>query len=362
MDWKNLLVKPDIDVKTALKKMDQGGLKIVFVTDKNNVLLGVMTDGDIRRHILNNCNLSDKIDGIYNKNAIYFSEDFSICEAKELMSKNKIEVIPIVDKNKNITDVVVWTDLIEKEDRCTFLGKIDLPVVIMAGGRGSRLDPFTKILPKPLIPIDELPIIEVIINKFYDQGVKNFYVTLNYKGEMIKIYFDGILKDYNVNYIWENEYLGTAGSLQLLPDDFADTFIVSNCDIVVDLAYKDLIDFHEKNNNLITVVGSIQHYKIPYGIIKFEKAGKIKKIQEKPELDFTVNTGVYVLSKNVLNFIPKDKSIDMTELIQLVLDSEKPVGVYPISQKSYSDIGEWKEFKQTLEKLNLNNHSLTGVR
>ncbi|MBN1405551.1 MAG: nucleotidyl transferase, partial [Candidatus Omnitrophica bacterium] len=176
-----------------------------------------------------------------------------------------------------------------------------------------------------------------------------FYVTLNHKGEMVKVYFESTAKPYAINYIKENEYLGTAGSLKLLPNRIEDTFIVSNCDIIVNADYEDLLEFHRKNKNLLTVVGSIQHYKIPYGILHFEKHGRIKSIQEKPEFDFTVNTGVYVLSKEAVNFIPKNKHFDMTDLIGKLLKNNEKVGVYPISEKSYMDTGQWEEYKKHIE-------------
>ena len=181
--------------------------------------------------------------------------------------------------------------------------------------------------------------------------MENFYISLNYKGEMIKTYLNSIEKDYRLEYIQEKDFLGTAGSLKLMPSDIRDAFVVSNSDVIVNLDYKDLLDFHNENKNILTIVGSMQHYRIPYGIIHFGKEGKIREIQEKPEFDFTINTGVYILSKKSLDFIPNKKSFDMPDLIRAILEKGENVGVYPVSQKSYVDVGQWDEYKKATSRL-----------
>jgi dTDP-glucose pyrophosphorylase len=349
MDWQILLTDKDVSVKDALKQMDRGGEKILFVVGKENFLLGVVTDGNIRRYILSEGKFKDKIAQVYNPNPLFVRDGFIKKEAKDIMVENKIEVLPILDKKNCIVGAINWTNVIEDKLESSF-NRIDVPVVIMAGGKGERLDPFTKILPKPLIPMGEKPIIELIIDSFLRHGVKDFYITLNYKGEMVKLYFDALEKNYFIKYIWENDFLGTAGSLKLISKKIKDHFIVSNCDIIVRADYDDLLRFHLQNKYLLTVVGSIQHYKVPYGVINYMKKGRISSIEEKPEFDFTVNTGVYVLSKKVLDFIPERKQFNMTDLIQVLLRHKKNVGVYPVSEKSYVDIGQWEEYRKHLEK------------
>ena len=346
MSLRKLVISNDLSVKETLKRMDQGGAKILFVVDENNVFKGVVSDGDIRRYFLSHGNLKASVSKVYNSNPMYVKEGFKKEDVKEMMIENKVEVLPIVNESMHLVDVLLWTNLFDEEYEI-FCGRTELavvPVVIMAGGKGERLGPFTSIFPKSLVPIGDKPVIEMIVNRFKKCGVKEFYFILNHKGEMIKIYFDYLDKDYKLKYIYEKEFLGTAGGLKLLPSSIGKTFFVSNCDILVKADYIDLLAFHEQNGNLLTVVGTIQHHQIPYGIISFKKKGGIQKIEEKPEIDFTVNTGVYVFSKNVLKLIPKGKMFDMPDLINVLLKNKMKVGVYPISEKSYIDVGQWEEY------------------
>jgi len=343
-------ISSDITLKEALKKIDEAGHGIVYICDESGKLVGALTDGDIRRRILKTSDLQEKIACCMTTNPVSIKQDkLTISALRKIMLEKQINSIPVVNEEMKMLQVYFWDDVFEEKnnDKKT----LDIPVVIMAGGKGERMLPFTSILPKPLIPIGSKPIIELIIDKFLAYGVNRYYVTLNYKGEMIKTYLDSIEKDYTVTYVWEKDFLGTAGSLKLIPNDIGDTFFVSNCDIIVSADYTDLLDFHNANNNILTVVGSIQSYRIPYGVIHFEKEGRIKEIQEKPEFDFTVNTGVYLLSREALDYIPENTSFNMTDLIERLLKEGKNLGVYPISQKSYIDIGQWSEYYKTMEQM-----------
>lgn len=343
-------ISPKTSIKEALKKIDEAGWAILFVCDEKGRLLGSLSDGDIRRRILKTGSLKEKITDCFNHNPVFVVRgSYTNSTIRSLMLEKTVAVLPVVDKQKVVVDVLLWKDIFDEE--AVSYKKISVPVIIMAGGKGERMGPFTKILPKPLIPVGEKPVIEIIIDKFNQYGVKHFYITLNYKGKMIKAYFESIERKYKISYIWEKEFLGTAGSLKLISSSLENTFMVSNCDVIVDADYENLLSFHQKNKNILTVVGSIHHHRIPYGVIHFEKEGKIKKMVEKPEFDFTINTGMYVLSKKALEFIPKNKCFDMTDLIQVLLKNKENIGVYPVSQKSYVDIGQWEEYKKTVEKL-----------
>ncbi|UCB46317.1 MAG: NTP transferase domain-containing protein [Spirochaetota bacterium] len=348
---KEIFVHKDITIKDALKKFDETARKVLIVVDERNLLLGALTDGDVRRHILKGGNLDDVIEGVYNDDPVFLYHPWNIKDMKELMLTKRIEAVPIVNDEKVITDVLFWSDVFKDSFRMP-ARKIDLPVVIMAGGKGTRLDPFTRILPKPLIPIGDKPVIEIIIDRFIGYGVKDFYVSINYKGEMIRTYFDYLEdKNYMVNYIQEATYSGTAGSLRLLPANFPQAFILTNCDIIVDADYYDVLQFHKTNRNCVTVLGSIQHHVIPYGIVEFEKKGVVNRVVEKPEYDITINTGVYVIERKAIGYIPKNKMFHVTDLINLLLRKGKRVGVYPVSEKAYIDIGQWEEYRKTIALL-----------
>ncbi|MBF0522460.1 MAG: CBS domain-containing protein [Candidatus Omnitrophica bacterium] len=349
MELEKLLVYHNLNIKETLKRMDIGGERILIIVDKNKTLKGVVTDGDIRRHLLANGKLTDSVFKIFNANPIFADNLCSKESVKQLMLETKINVVPVVDQNKRVVNVWSWEDAFDTKSAYPLI-ETNVPVVIMSGGKGERLGPFTKIFPKSLIPIGDKPVIEVIMDKFLSQGVKTFYVTLNYKGGMIKNYFDNINKPYEIHFVWEKEFLGTAGSLKLLPSNMPDVFFVSNCDVFVGADYTDLLKFHKENNHLLTAVGSLQHYRIPYGVFEFSKGGKLKKINEKPEYDFTINTGLYVVSKKVLKYIPQ-KCFDMTDLLKVLLAQKESVGIYPISQNSYVDVGQWEEYKKAAEKL-----------
>jgi NDP-sugar pyrophosphorylase family protein len=269
------------------------------------------------------------------------------------MITKKIEAVPVVNEKKQVVEVLFWSEIFKDSPQKASNAKLGVPLVIMAGGKGTRLDPFTKILPKPLIPIGEKPIIELIIDRFMSFGVDTIYISINYKGEMIKSYFDYQENmTAKIRYLNEKEFLGTAGSLKLLPDEVSGTFIVSNCDIIVDADYHDVVRHHVTSGNALTLVGSIQHYQIPYGIIQFNSGGIVEKIVEKPEYDLTVNTGIYVVERETLKYIPDGKLFHVTDLINKLLGEKKQVGVYPVSEKSYIDLGQWEEYKKAIRIFN----------
>lgn len=221
----------------------------------------------------------------------------------------------------------------------------------MAGGKGTRLDPFTRILPKALIPVGEKPVIEIIMDEYARYGMKNFHISVNSKSKMIKAYFGDQDSDYNISFIDEDKPLGTAGALRFLKDKFDNPFFVSNCDIIVRNNYYDILQFHKDGRYDLTVVGSMQHRTIPYGVCKFENGGLLKSIQEKPEYDFLVNTGMYLLNPHILRYIPENTYFDMTELINVLQKKAHKVGVYPVSEKSWVDIGQLTEYRTTIREL-----------
>ena len=348
----DLLINKEVCIIEAMRIMDKTTHKILFVIDQDKKLLGSITDGDIRRWILKEGNLNETVAHIYNDQPLMFYKDYNIDDIKKAMIKTKIQWIPIVTKNKVIVDILLWEEVFaEKYIRNT--SSVNIPAVIMAGGKGTRLDPFTRILPKPLIPIGDKPILEVIMDNFREYSVKDFYLTLNYKGDMIKSYFDSIKTDYNLNYIWEINPLGTAGGLKLLPKFDSEDFFLSNCDVIIKSEYDNILEFHKKNEYDMTIVASMQSFKIPYGVLAINNGGSLMEIKEKPEYNFLVNTGMYAIKTKVIDEIPENEFFEMTDLIEKLRSKNYKIGIYPISQSGWLDIGQWGEYQNTVRQLSV---------
>jgi dTDP-glucose pyrophosphorylase len=342
------LTKPDVSIKEGWKQLNDNGYKILFIVDDHGVLIGSVTDGDVRRWILADRSIQEPLLRIMKSPPLRGLESDDEPKLRKLMLETRVECIPIVDAAGRPKQLLFWDTLFSREYTPTREESIDVPVVIMAGGRGVRLDPFTRILPKPLIPIGDKPIIEVIIEKFRQYGANRFFLSLNYRSSMIKAYFQDLPHEYDIHYIEEETPSGTAGSLHQLDGRLDGTFIVSNCDILVEANYADILRFHRENRNRITLIGSMRHLSIPYGVVEIENGGSLKEIKEKPEFDFLANTGLYVLEPDLLKRIPKNKVYHITHLIEQLRQENEKIGVYPISAKSWMDVGELKEYQETL--------------
>lgn len=351
MRKKDILISEAASIKDAIKKLDKTAEKVLLVTDKDNQLLGTITDGDVRRYILKGRQLESDIREIYNRTPIFIRKgSFALDKVKDVFLKNKIELLPILDKDNKIVDFITWSETFSDSGRSAFMrSRINIPVIIMAGGKGTRLEPFSRIFPKSLLPIGDRPIIELIIDEFKKQGVSQFYLVLNYKGAMLEAYFNSIEKDYKIKYVKESTFLGTAGGLRLLENEISDIFIVSNCDIIVKANFEEVLELHKKEKAVLTVLSSIQHHKIPYGVIELQEGGRVVAILEKPEYTFTVNSGVYMLSKESLQFMPKKAYFDMTDLIKMLVENKKKVITYPVNESDYIDIGQWEEYKKSMD-------------
>jgi len=351
-EFANILIFKTSTVKDALKQLDKTAEKILFVVDEGNLLIGSLTDGDIRRWILQDGMLNEEVEKVCFKGTYYVFVEYDIDKVKEEIVKRKIVYVPVVDEKNEIVEFLVWDKLFDGKLKRKTKEKIDAEVVIMAGGKGTRLDPFTKILPKPLIPIGEKTILEIIIEKFTEYGLIDFYLSVNHKAKIIKSYFEEIQPNYTIKYLYEEKPLGTVGALKQLDGKIKKEIILTNCDIIIEADFADLLRHHKMQNNDITLVVSIKHYNIPYGICEIENGGSLVKIKEKPEYDFLVNTGMYVLNPEVLHHIPESEFFHITHLIEKIKHTHK-VGIYPISENSWIDTGEWVEYKKAVEKLKL---------
>lgn len=351
----DIFINENASIIEALKKLDKTAEKVLIVAGKDQKLMGAVTDGDIRGYILKGKKLTNGIKDVYNSNPFYIKkEDYTPEAVKDILLKNKIELLPVVDGDKRVIDFVTWSQAFSSEESRIHKGeKIDVPVLIMAGGKGTRLEPFANIFPKALIPIGDKTVIELIIDKFKEQGVNKFYLMLNYKGELIEAYFNSLEKDYSVKYVKENKFMGTIGGLSLLKKNIEDIFIVSNCDVMVKANFSEVIKFHKEQKASMTILSSIKHYRIPYGVVNFKTGGKVVNIMEKPEYTFSINAGVYIFNKELLRLIPKNSYFDMTDLIKLLLKKKERVVTYPVNENDYIDIGEWEEYRKAIEKMRM---------
>ncbi|MEG0308648.1 MAG: nucleotidyltransferase family protein [Clostridium sp.] len=351
MNNNELTISRYVNVRETMKRLDETAKGILFVVDDEEILCGSVTDGDIRRWILKNGSMDENIESVMNNYPIY-SEEKDDDELIRIMVDKSINAIPIVDVNRRILDIKFFkTKLHTKNARKSLK---DIPIVIMAGGLGTRLYPYTKILPKPLIPIGDTPIVERIMNKFTNYGVKDFYLTVNYKKGMIKSYFNDIEKSYEVQYIEEDKPLGTGGSLSLLKGKIKNTFFVSNCDILIDTDYQSILTHHKEKKNKITVVASVKNFQVPYGVFKLSDEGNISDIQEKPEYTYLINTGMYVIEPEVLNDIPDNEFYNLPDIVESYMKKGVSVGVYPISEHSWMDMGQISEMKDMVERIEQN--------
>lgn len=335
-------ISPMKSVQEAIKLMDNIKSKTLFVFDKET-FIGILTIGDIQRAIIKNAELSSSISNIIDTNKIYANVNESQDTIRDKMRRMRAECMPIVDNNGQLVDVVFWKDVFGKETKLE-AKNINLPVVIMAGGMGSRLAPLTNIYPKPLIPIGEKTIVESIMDKFVNYNCHDFYMSVNYKADTIKNYFDFINNpEYNVSYFQEDKPMGTAGSLRLLKDKINSTFFVSNCDILIEDDYANILEYHRSNKNELTVVAAVKTISIPYGTIITGEYGLLESIEEKPTLSFKINTGLYILEPSLLDDIP-DEFFHITHLMEKLKAQGRRVGVYPISQNDWKDMGDWNEY------------------
>lgn len=345
---KNLYIESSATITATLKRMDSEGTKLLIVGSEDN-FEGLISIGDLQRAIIKNISLSSSISDILRKEILVAKEDESIENIKKRMHTIRAEFMPVINEKREVVEVIFWEDLIEAK-KLPPSEKVTLPVVIMAGGKGSRLKPITNVLPKPLIPIGEKPIVEHIMDRFIEVGSNEFYFSVNFKSELIEYYFNSFEHpDYTIEYFKERKFLGTAGSLNLLKGKIETTFFVSNCDIIIDQDYSEIYRYHKLNGNELTLVAALKHYNIPYGTVETGYNGSLEHIQEKPEITYKINAGLYILEPHLLDEIPNDEFFHITDLIEKIKKRGGKVGVFPVSEKSWRDIGEWDEYLKNME-------------
>lgn len=343
------VITPSTSLLEAMKLMDDIRVKILFVFDGKH-FEGIVTIGDIQRAIINNIGLKEPVSKILKRNKVYGSTSEGEESIKEKMRRMRAEVMPILDEKGELVDVWFWEDLFNKSD-LTQREKINLPVVIMAGGKGTRLKPITNVIPKPLVPIGDKTILETILDQFEEIGCTKFYMSVNYKADIMKYYLGQLNHKYDIDFFQEDKPLGTIGSVSLLKGKIKTPFFVSNCDSINEQDYRDVYDYHVQNHNDLTIVTMVKTFKIPYGVIETGEDGLMVSLSEKPELTYQVNTGVYILNPSCIEEIPEGEFFHITHLMEKVQSRGGRVGCFPVSEHSWKDMGEWPEYLKMINVL-----------
>lgn len=345
----NLLIAPDVKLLVAMQQMNDARIGVLLVVDESLRLVGTLTPGDMRRWIVNSGGELDvPISGVANANPRTGPPGCDYQQAKELMSERQITVLPLVNSERTLVDVILWKDVFgDHKERKKLLAGVD--VIVMAGGIGSRMKPFTSVLPKPLLPIHEKPVLEVIMDNLHDFGAERFQVIVNYKKEMVIAYFESAELPYEVEFIDEGELLGTCGGLcKIDRERLSDNFFLTNCDTLLDADFSSIYEFHCDRDNDVTLISTARDFTIPYGVVELNGGGQLEKIVEKPSFHYLVNTGVYVMKKSVLRHLPDGEPFGTPDLIGKVIDDGGRAGVYPLPAGARLDTGQWDEYQHTL--------------
>ena len=328
----------------TMKMMDDGFTKSLIVFDDGK-FVGIITNGDLQRAIIAKMPFDTPILKVVdNKTKRYASASDDREKIKAWMLEKRVEFMPILDTDYNLIDVIFWNDLFSDDKIEDNRKMIDLPVVIMAGGKGTRLSPLTNVIPKPLVPVGEKTILEVILDQFEGIGCHKFYMSVNYKADIMKYYLNQLDHKYDIEFFQEEKPLGTIGSVSLLKGKITTPFFVSNCDSINEQDYRDVYDYHVSNHNDLTIVTMVKSFKIPYGVIETGEDGLMTSLSEKPELTFQVNTGVYILNPSCIDEIPEGEFFHITHLMEKIKARGGRVGCFPVSEHAWKDMGEWPEY------------------
>lgn len=339
-EWRKSIISMNASIREAIENIDQTGLQIALVADQNDQLLGTVTDGDIRRGLLKRIELEEPVSRIMNKNPITVLQNETAEKKRLIMEKYRLHQLPVVN-NKGILQTLILIDSLFKPlER-------DNWVVLMAGGLGERLRPLTDNCPKPLIKVGTKPVLEILLENFIAQGFHNFFLAINYKGHLIQEYFgDGNKWNVNIQYLCEENRLGTAGALSLLPEKPKLPFFVMNADLITKVNFQQLLDFHQ--DHFADATMCVREYKhvIPYGVVHIEKESyQMLEIKEKPENHLFVNAGIYILNPLVLDYVPSNVYLDMPDVLTLLTQKKFKVSTFPI-REYWLDIGRLEDLER----------------
>lgn len=333
----------NLTVSEAMQKIDKNSNGILFLVNAEEILVACITDGDIRRFLLSGGSLNSKAIDASNLSP---KKAVSSEEAKVLYHKRNCIAIPIVDDHGRLLGVYNGEgDEVRKKT------PLNIPVVINAGGKGTRLDPFTRVLPKPLIPVGDTPIIEHIIKEYKSYNCSEFHVIVNYKKELMKTYFADNDNKYNITWYDEDKPLGTGGGISLLRGVLKETFFFANCDVLLTANYESMLRYHKENRNTITMICAYKSFHIPYGVVEMGINGSIKEMREKPLMTHLINTGIYLVEPEVIDDIENGEFIGFPDIVEREIRKGKKVGVFPVSDNDWMDMGQLPELEKMRIKL-----------
>ena len=344
-DIQTFIAKDNLTVSEAMQKIDKNTCGILFLVNDTGKLVGCLTDGDVRRYLLAGGKMSGvAVDAANGKPRVAKTLE----EARNLYHKKNYIVIPVVNEEGIIVDLYNGEDGSQNQKE---RNPLNIPVVINAGGKGTRLDPFTRVLPKPLIPVGELPIIELIMQEYQTYSCDEFHIIVNYKKDLMKAYFADNERHYNIAWYDEEEPLGTGGGLSLLRGKFDSTFFFTNCDALLTANYESMVKFHKENGNAITMICAYKNMNIPYGVVEMGINGAIEDMKEKPLMSFLTNTGIYIVEPEVIDYIGDGESIGFPDIVSRVKDAGMKVAVFPVSENDWMDMGQLSELEKMRVKL-----------
>ena len=339
-----LFIEPTATVLETLRKLDETGQRILFIAPEGK-LKAVITDGDIRKFFLRGGTPDQTIDNAANYHPLSVPVD-ERGKAREILQEHCIDALPVLNKRGVITDIVFAHGL-DVDNR----KQVDIPVVMMAGGLGTRLYPYTKILPKPLIPVGDLPIMEHIMRQFRQYGCTEFHGIVNYKKQLIKAYFSENEEHFDTIWYDEDKPLGTGGGLSLLKGKLSETFFLTNCDLLIFTDYEKLLRFHRENGSAVTMVCAEKRVTIPYGVVETGEGGVITAMREKPAFQFLTNTGLYLVEPEVLEDIGEDEVIGFPDIIERQRRKGRRVSAYTVGEADWLDMGQLDELEKMRERL-----------
>lgn len=336
--WRHALLTGDVSIGHAIRNLEETAIRIVLIIDKNNILEGTVTDGDIRRGLLSGLGMDSPINNIIHRNPLVVTPEIEKASVMQLMGANKVQQIPVVDSLGRVVGLHLWDEITVPPSR-------DNPVVIMAGGMGTRLRPYTENCPKPLLPIAGKPMLEHIIDRAKLEGFKNFVLAIHYLGHMIESYFgDGDKFDVKINYLRENSPLGTAGALSLLNPVPDTPFIVTNGDVITDIRYGEILDFHKRQAATATMALHLHEWQHPFGVVRTEGV-EITGFEEKPIIRCHINAGVYVVEPEALSELAENQHCDMPTLFERLKFKSKRTAAY-LMHEPWLDVGRPDDFNR----------------